>query len=156
MGGWRLLVDRALPHTPDSVEGIAYRAKRKSLRTSCDDINDRIQDGRHAGDEAMRPAFNMPEDDSPTEGIHAAHSLARILQAVRDGDTASATTLALRHRTAEASEASPALKKMLKPLFKIIPPFEKARNEYMRPRKEAVERGEALVGAMRPIDRIEV
>lgn len=156
LAGWRLLVDRALPHTPDSVQGIAYRGKRRSLVTFCDDINERIQNGMHGGDEDMRPAFKVPEDDSLIEGMHGKYSLARILQAMRDGDTASPTTLALRHRAAEASEASPALEKMLKPLFKLLPPFEKARDKYMQPRKEAVERGEALVDAMRPIDRIEV
>jgi len=144
VAGWRLLVDKALPYTPDTPEGAAYRLARVSLVTRARELFADLLNSSPPED-AADAAFRRRGAGNAL-ALQDSFTLAETLQTVAfhfspDG----ASRLARIARSASAE--SPWLAERLEPLIAEADTFGTAYRAYMEPRSAAAAKGRALAEA---------
>lgn len=155
LAGWKLLVDRALPYTPDTPEGERFRTAQVNLRVLSRHFADTLLDDEEGADEEVAQfVFGRP---TPAAGnVFAAGggpTLYELARRLAERPTA-ADARALATRLGASVPAK--LEAVVRELSAAVPPFLAAYETYMQPRLEALRKGEALAEAWQPpgvIDR---
>ncbi len=151
LAGWGLIIDKALPYTPDTPEGARYRRAATNLRQLC----------KKAADLAAKKYANNPVTDAfmlaEPEGRSVNHLLGRFpttkFGALRDAAThvSDQTLYGLEGWLTDLPEDLPGdLRAALDGVNDALGPVKEAYDAYMAPRMDAIIRGEMLAEEWRP------
>lgn len=152
MSGWALLIDKALPYTPDTPEGETFRMRRASFAMNCGEVM-RLVGSDHAPED-LKTALLAPGPRTrnaffPDAEAEASVSLFDLLSDVVFVRVDPLTVASVKIRAqALVAGASPEFAEWLGILIEAATDFEVSYAAYMQPRADASARGRELAGTM--------
>lgn len=150
LAGWKILIDRALPYTPDTPEGNRYRLARTNLRVLCRRLTEVLMDAGEDED-LLRYGFGSADSSKVQNAlllVSMTEPLVRDLQ--RLGETPKPYAVKNLARRLAASPPPAAVAELVAEIQGAIPAYLEAFEVYMEPRREAAERGAALAEQWNP------
>jgi len=148
LAGWKLLIDKALPYTPDTPEGLKYRLATTNLRALCRHTAEMLlaQDANTVSEDLLE--YGWKSEGQPNNVFARKESIYTLLMGAADNPMP--LTVRYLARRLEEREPPAEIADAVRAIKEAIPPFLDVYQSYMVPRQDAVEKGKALAEAWNP------